>query len=149
MSLKGTEKCAVFFLTPFDLMRNWGSVGLAAETSLRLMVRWLLRTVAAPQQRSGWPRQPAGAPVRLIPHQVWSQNVDRPAPLGMFVLDERQPRAEMISCATHSCVPFFNKCFYQGLICGIAALVAWEPASLLARRFLLWLHGGEGTAGDN
>lgn len=35
------------------------------------------------------------------------------------------------------------------MICGrIAALVAWVPASLLARRFLLWLCGGEGTAGD-
>ena len=110
----------------------------------RLLPRWLLpRAVAAPRQRSGWPRQPAGAPVLLIPHHGWSQNVDRPAPLGMFVLDERQPRAEMVSCATHSCVPFFNMCFYQGLICGrIAALVAWEPASLLARRFLLWLRGG-------
>lgn len=120
------------------------------DWDLRLLVQWLLPcTVAAPRQRSGWPHQPDGAPVLLIPNRVWSQNVDRPTPLGMFVFDERQLRAEMISCATHSCVLFFNTRFYQGLICGrIAALVAWEPASLLARWFLLRLHGGEGTAGD-
>lgn len=64
------------------------------------------------------------------------------------MLDERQPRAETISCATHSCVPFFNMCFYQGLICGrVAPLVAWEPVSA-GIMLPLVVKLGEGTAGD-
>lgn len=116
----------------------------------RPWVWWpLLRSVAAPRQRSGWPHQPNGAPVLLIPNCVRSRNVDRLTPLGGFAFDERQPRAELIPRAIRSRLPFFNPCFYQGLICGrVAALVAWEPASLLAPRFLLWLHGGGGPAGD-
>lgn len=48
----------------------------------------------------------------------------------------------------HSCVPFFNMCFYQGLIYRrVAPLVAWEPVSAGILLPLL-VKLGEGKAGD-
>lgn len=45
---------------------------------------------------------------------------------GISVLDVQQ-RAGMVRCVSHSCVPFFNVCFSQGLICGrVEAPIAWQ-----------------------